>query len=173
MLAYRLIFRRNPQLALLCPFIMGENYLKEAVLSILNQTYQDFEFIIVDDASTDKTLGILKGFDDPRIKIISNSENCGLTESLNKAIRSARGNYIARMDADDVSLPHRFERQLEFLEKTPGYALVGSSYYRIDESGNIGGLIQVLTDDGKIKKGLKKAELVWTWKCNDETRRRS
>lgn len=96
----------------------GEKYLNEAVESILNQTYRDFEFIIVDDGSTDKSLEILTSFQqkDKRIKLISR-ENRGLVNSLNEAVKLAQGEYITRMDADDVSIIERLEKQLKYAEE--------------------------------------------------------
>ena len=83
-------------------------YLREAVESILNQTFSDFEFIIIDDKSTDDSLNILLSYNDPRIVLILNNENVGLTKNLNIGIKKARGEFIARMDADDISIPTRF-----------------------------------------------------------------
>src|SRR3989338_4267706 len=94
-------------------------YLKDAVESILNQTYENFEFIIVDDASVDNSWDYLKNLNDHRIKLIKNKKNLGLAASLNKALKVAKGNYIARMDADDISLPTRFEEQVNYLQKNP------------------------------------------------------
>ena len=82
----------------------GMPYLTEAVKSILNQTYKNFEFIIVDDASTDVTWRYIRSVRDKRVKLIKNRDNQGLAKSLNKALRKAQGDYVARMDADDVSL---------------------------------------------------------------------
>lgn len=95
----------------------GEKYLKLAVESILNQSYSDFEFIIINDGSTDGSLNILKRFkeQDERIKIISR-ENKGLVYSLNEGVNLAQGEYIVRMDADDISEPNRFEKQLQYMQ---------------------------------------------------------
>ena len=146
----------NPKISVVMSVYNGGKYLEDSIKSILTQTFQDFEFIIINDTSTDNTEEILKIFDDPRIKIITNDQNIGLTRSLNKGIQLARGIYIARMDADDISLPHRFETQVHFLEKNPDYALVGSSYYQIDKDNKIHTLINVLTDNIQIKQGLTK-----------------
>ncbi|RJR15175.1 MAG: glycosyltransferase [Nitrospiraceae bacterium] len=131
-------------------------YLEKAVKSILSQTFQNYEFIIIDDASTDNTAEILHTYDDPRIRIIRNTDNLGLTRSLNKGISNARGTYIARMDADDISLPHRFETQLDFLKRNPDHGLVGSSYYQVDDQGKIIKRIAVKTEDSEIREGLQK-----------------
>ncbi|WP_347272951.1 glycosyltransferase [Candidatus Kuenenia sp.] len=146
----------NPKISVVMSVYNGGKYLEDSVKSILTQTYQDFEFIIVNDASTDDSLEIIKKIEDCRLRIITNPENLGLTKSLNKGIKTARGKYIARMDADDISLPHRFETQINFLEKNPDYALVGSSYYQIDTDNKIHTLINVLTDNVLIKQGLTK-----------------
>lgn len=113
----------------------GERYLNEAVDSILGQTFTDFEFLIIDDASTDRTPEILRSYDDPRIRVVTNEENLGLTKSLNKGLTLARGEYIARMDADDISLPERLEKQVLFLEKNPNIDVLGANVQYIDESG--------------------------------------
>ena len=144
----------NPRISVVMAVYNGAPYLEAAINSILQQTYANFEFIIVNDASTDNTSEILKKYDDCRLRVLTNPENLGLTKSLNRGINAARGQYIARMDADDLSLPHRLEKQLEFLENHPEYALVGSSYYQIDETGSIKSLIQVLTDHCELRTGL-------------------
>ena len=148
--------RENPKITVLMSVYIGERYLREAIDSILNQTFRDFEFLIINDGSTDSTVEILKSFKDPRIKIINNNKNIGLTKSLNKGLRLAGGEYIARQDADDISLPRRLEIQVAFLDKNPDYALIGSSYHQIDENGGICSLIKVLIEDSDIREGLKK-----------------
>ena len=102
------------------------SYLKEAVDSILTQTFKDFEFIIIDDGSTGNCREYLESLSDPRIRIIHNEENLGITKSLNIGLREARGKYIARMDDDDISLPFRFEKQFAFMERNPDIILCGS-----------------------------------------------
>ncbi len=146
----------SPKVSVIMSVFNGERYIKQAIKSILNQTYLDFEFIIINDGSTDNTADILKEFKDKRIKIINNKTNLGLTASLNKAISLARGEFIARMDADDISLPYRFEYQVEFLENNPDIALVGSSYYVCDEKDEIKSIVEVLTDPDDLKQGLEK-----------------
>jgi glycosyltransferase involved in cell wall biosynthesis len=97
----------------------GERYLREAIDSVLGQTFRDFEFVIVDDASSDATGDILAQYRDVRIRVHRNRQNLGLTRSLNAAFARCAAKYIARMDADDVSAPRRFERQLQLLESHP------------------------------------------------------
>ena len=104
----------------------GAKYLERSIESILSQSIQDFEFIICDDASTDKTYEILLRYknQDSRFIIIRNQDNMGLAASLNRCLDKATGEYIARMDADDISLPTRFEEQINFLRENPEYAFV-------------------------------------------------
>ena len=128
--------KMNPKISVVMSVYNGEKHLRESIESILNQTFTDFEFIIVNDGSTDNSLEIIKSYDDERIKIINNEENIGLTKSLNKAIKQARGVYIARQDADDISLSNRLELQFKFLEKHPEVALLGTGIYVIDENGD-------------------------------------
>lgn len=114
----------------------GDRYLTEAVESILAQTFTDFEFIIINDGSTDKSLAILEGYakQDKRIRLI-NQQNIGLAKSLNKAISLAKGELIARMDADDIALPERFERQVEYLDRNPDCLALGCDVLQIDMDG--------------------------------------
>jgi len=113
-----------------------EKYLEEAILSILNQTYRGFEFIIINDGSTDSSQMIIEKYVelDNRIVFV-NQKNIGLTKSLNRAIGLSKGKYIARMDSDDISLNTRFEKQVDFLEKNQKYALVGTNIIKIDTQG--------------------------------------
>jgi len=113
-------------------------YLREAIESILSQTFTDFEFIIFDDASTDHTWETLSEYaqKDQRIRLIKNEQNLGLTKSLNKGINLAQGDYIARQDSDDVALPHRFEKQSAVLADRPEIVLVSCALELIDPEGN-------------------------------------
>jgi glycosyltransferase involved in cell wall biosynthesis len=104
----------------------GEAFLKEAVESVLAQTYAFFEFIVVNDGSTDHTADILASFDDPRMVVITNGANLGLIRSLNIGLAAATGTFIARMDADDICRPERFEKQLAFLKQHPEVGLCGT-----------------------------------------------
>jgi glycosyltransferase involved in cell wall biosynthesis len=115
----------------------GARYLPAAVGSMLRQTLADLELIVVDDASTDETPTLLAAFDDPRLVVLRNDQQLGLAASLNRALDVARGRYVARMDADDVALPERFERQLALLAE--GYDIVGSAIAEIgdDESSRL------------------------------------
>jgi len=117
----------------------GEPFLEEAIQSMQKQTFSNFELIIVNDASDDNSLEIMESHaeKDPRLIIIDKKENDGLSKSLIKAIEISRGEYIARQDSDDVSLPRRLEKQVEFLERNPSYGAVGTAATIIDEHGRI------------------------------------
>lgn len=145
---------QNPKVTVLMPVYNCESFLKEAINSILDQTFKDFEFLIINDGSTDKTGEILKSYNDPRIKIINNKKNIGLTKSLNKGLRVAKGEYIARQDADDISLPLRLEKEVEILEKDHKVGLVGIRYEVIDEAGKSFGIVKYPTTDKEIKRLL-------------------
>lgn len=103
-----------------------EEYLRAAIESILNQTHKNFEFIIINDYSDLATANVLHSYTDHRIKLIENTENLGLTKSLNIALEAATGKYIFRMDADDVSLPDRFKEQIKYMECHPDISVVGA-----------------------------------------------
>jgi len=124
-----------PRVSVVMSVYNGERFLRQAVDSILAQTFTDFEFVVVDDGSTDGTAEILKGYTDPRLRMIR-QENIGLIGSLNRAVDIASGDYIARMDADDISSPRRLDRQLEWLESKPGIAVLGTQAAEIDEAGD-------------------------------------
>lgn len=117
-----------PKISVLMPVYNCELYIQAAVESILNQTYTDFEFLIIDDASTDATLSIIKSYTDSRIKIIEKPVNSGYTNSLNYGLTIAKGKYIARMDGDDISYPERFAKQITFLDANPDVVVCGTTY---------------------------------------------
>lgn len=121
-----------PKITVLMPVYNCALYIKEAVDSILNQTYSDFEFLIIDDASTDGTIDLIKDYTDTRIKLIEKPVNTGYTNSLNFGLSIAKGEYIARMDGDDISLPERFEKQVEFLNENKDVVLCGTALKIID-----------------------------------------
>jgi len=138
------------QISVVMSVYNGELYLEEAIDSILNQTLKDFEFIIVNDGSTDSSLDIIQSYDDKRI-IVLNQKNVGLAKALNNGITIARGKYIARMDADDISMPERLDRQLKFLALNKDYAVVGSNAEFIDMNGNYLYTSNYPLDNDKVK----------------------
>lgn len=117
----------NPMISVLMPVYNAEKYLCEAIESILNQTYINFEFIIINDGSTDNSLGIIKKYKyyDERIILLDRKKR-GLIESLNEGLSKTKGKYIARMDSDDISLPRRFEKQLAFMENYKEIGVCGT-----------------------------------------------
>ncbi len=125
----------SPRVSVLMSVYNGARYLQEAVDSILGQTFDDFEFIIVDDGSTDATPAILDSYTDARIVRLRNEANIGLTRSLNKGLAVARGEYVARQDADDVSLPERLQKQIEFLDVHTEIAALGTAYIEVPIDG--------------------------------------
>ncbi len=127
---------KDSKVTVLMSVYNGEKYLREAIDSILNQTFRDFEFLIINDGSTDRTIEILRSYHDRRIKIINNERNMGLTKSLNKGLKMARGEYIARMDADDISLPNRLDKQLAVMEKNNNIGVVACWLKIIDDNNN-------------------------------------
>lgn len=116
----------NPLISVIMPVYNGEKHLKPAIESILNQTYKNFELLLVDDASTDASLHIMQSYNDPRIRIIKNEKNLKLIKTLNKAIKLANGIYLARMDADDISLPKRLTTQVAFMKNNPDVGICGT-----------------------------------------------
>jgi len=142
--------RSSPQITVLMSVYNNDKVVARAIDSILNQTYKDFEFLIVDDGSTDDSFKTIKTFDDKRIKVINNQDNIGLTRSLNKGLKLASGKYIARIDADDISLSERLAKQIDFLEENPDFVLCGTSYHIIDKKGNIIKDIVYNTDPEKL-----------------------
>lgn len=143
----------GPTLSVIMPAYNSKDYIEEAVNSVLNQTFQDFELIIIDDASTDSTVKIIKKFqkkNPDKIKLIQvkNNLNCGGDKCANEGLKVATGKYIARMDADDVAELSRFEKQINFLKDNPKIFLVGSNADVIDRNGNvIGEKNEPLTSD--------------------------
>ncbi|MEI6494712.1 MAG: glycosyltransferase [bacterium] len=128
-----------PKVSVILPVYNSAHYIREAIESVLAQTFTDFEFIIIDDGSTDGTTDILKELTDPRITLI-NRENRGLVDSLNEGLAFAHGEYVARMDADDIMAPERLAKQVHYLDNNVHIAIVGSWAETIDHNGNKLGL---------------------------------
>ncbi|MBU2612466.1 MAG: glycosyltransferase [Nanoarchaeota archaeon] len=128
---------KKPIISVLMPVYNGEKYLKESIESILNQTFKDFELVIVNDGSTDGSLKIMKSYQkkDKRIKIINTRNNLGVIGALNTGLKKIKTKYVASFNQDDISHPKRLEIEFDYLEKNPHIFLVGSSAVYIDEQG--------------------------------------
>jgi glycosyltransferase involved in cell wall biosynthesis len=122
---------KTPRVTVLMSAYNSESYIRQAIESILAQTYTNFEFLIINDGSTDSTLKHIKAFKDTRIRLISR-KNKGLVASLNEGIELARGEFIARQDSDDTSVPERLAKEVAFLDSHPSVAMVGSNYTIMD-----------------------------------------
>ena len=148
-----------PYVSVITAVYNGEKFIADAVNSILNQSFTDFEFIIINDGSTDETPDILDGFDDQRISIIS-QENKGLTVSLNTGIEYSGGTFIARMDGDDISHPERLERQVKFFRDNPDIGLLGTRQAFIDVENHIVGTLPIQTNDAEIRKKMRFGNII-------------
>lgn len=126
-----------PKVSVIMPAYNAEAYIGAAIDSILSQSFRDFEFLILNDCSTDGTEAIIQSYDDPRIVYIKNEKNMGVAATLNKGLSLAQGEYIARMDADDISFPQRFEKQAAYLDAHPEVAVLGTQvrFFSVEGDG--------------------------------------
>ncbi len=145
---------RYPAITVLMPVYNAERYVKSAMVSILDQTFTDFELLIIDDGSTDKTDEILAEFNDSRIRVVKNEVNSGIVYSLNKGVALARGKYIARMDADDISEPNRLMLQHDYMANHPEVDLCGSGMILFNDGGVIGKIYYSLDLDALKAEAL-------------------
>lgn len=146
----------NPLVSVVMPVYNDQRFLQESLLSIRNQTYKNLEFIIVNDGSSDKSAEIItnNALEDKRI-IAINQNHSGLTKAFNKGISISRGNLIAIQDSDDVSLPERIEKEIEFLSKNEEYGLVGSRWRLIDEHGRaLEQMVPFLNSDKQLRNHI-------------------
>jgi len=141
------------------PVYNAEKYLDESIRSILNQTFKNFEFIIINDGSKDNSLKLIKKYqkEDKRIILLNNKKNLGIAKTRTKGIKIAKGEYIATFDADDVSLPKRFEIEVNYLKNHPDIFLIGGSAILIDDNGNKMGVFRKFNDPIRIKRKLLKS----------------
>lgn len=128
-------FMKKPLVSVVMPLFNAENYVGDAVESILSQSYTNFELIIVNDASTDKSAACVQGILDRRIVFVENEKNLGIVASRNRGLALAKGKYIAILDSDDIAIPNRLEKQVAFLEANPEYGICGSYYHVINGAG--------------------------------------
>ncbi|MES2571405.1 MAG: glycosyltransferase [Verrucomicrobiota bacterium] len=141
----------TPSLTVLMSVYNGARYLDAAIASILAQTHRDFEFLIIDDASTDASRSLIEAYRDPRIRLVRNPVNLGLTRSLNLGLGLASGEFIARQDADDLSAPKRLATQLAFFRNHPDAALLGSQAWLLDQHGGSRGLRDLPLEPASIR----------------------
>lgn len=142
------------KVSVLVPVYNSQDFLRETICSILNQTFGDFELILLNDASTDDSEKIIKSFDDSRIKYYKNEQNLGISGTRNRLMELATGEYWAVMDNDDISLPQRFEKQVAFLDENPDVAIVGT-WLELFNKRPVKGLF------AKVKKFITNLGLVW------------
>ena len=140
-----------PRVSVVTSVYNGETYLEECIDSILNQTFQDFEYIILDNGSTDRTPEILAQYTDPRIRII-HQENLGISGSLNKGINISNSDLIARLDADDYSFPQRLEQQISFMEQNPEIVFCGSRFKELVGDKYFPQRVKFIEKDDDIRK---------------------
>jgi glycosyltransferase involved in cell wall biosynthesis len=129
----------RPAVTILLPVFNGAAYLRESLGSALRQTFSDFELLVVDDGSTDETPRILESVSDSRLRVLRNETNIGLVATLNRGLDEARGEWIARQDADDLSLPRRLEVQMAFVRGNPSVPLLGADAWLVDGRGRLRG----------------------------------
>lgn len=144
----------DPLITVLLPMYNGGRYLEYSLESVLTQTCKDFEFLIVNDCSTDDSLERIKAFNDRRIVVSNNAKNLGQTRSLNVGLRLAKGKYIARMDADDIAFPSWLEQQLVFIGQNPEYVVVSPKVAAIDSSNRITRILNSPSSENIILKSL-------------------
>jgi glycosyltransferase involved in cell wall biosynthesis len=142
---------RAPLVTVLLAVHDGEPYVQAALASVLGQTVSDLELLVVDDASGDGTPGILADLEDSRVRMLRNDEQRGLAASLNRGLDEARGTYVARLDADDVAMPRRLERQLARIRSAPNVAVVGSAVLELDEAWRVGAVHAMPTGVAELR----------------------
>ncbi|MGL2995217.1 glycosyltransferase family 2 protein [Flavobacterium sp. TSSA_36] len=142
-----------PFISVILPVYNASKFLTESIKSMLEQTFTNFELIIINDGSTDNSQSIIESFDDKRIRVFQ-KPNTGLIDSLNLAVAHSRGSWIARMDADDISAPNRLEEQIKFIDS--GVAVIGTQVTLIDENGKPYGKTKLATNPEEILANLKK-----------------
>ncbi len=144
-----------PKVSVLMPAYNSEKYISEAIESILNQTFKDFEFIIIDDCSTDKTWNIIQKYEkqDSRITAVKNEKNMGIPINRNKLVSMAKGKYVVWQDSDDISVVNRIERQYAFMEKNPDVGICGGWLQFFNEKGVLA-LQKYERSDDKLRKKI-------------------
>jgi glycosyltransferase involved in cell wall biosynthesis len=150
-----------PRLTILMPAFNAASYITEAIDSLLNQTFTDFELWVIDDASTDNTLSIVKNYKDPRIKVLSNEANQGRVRTINGLVKEIQTPFFTVTDADDASHPHRLEKQIKILENDPRLFICGSSFWAVDERGFLIREMKLLQDINQLRAAsLKQSQFL-------------
>jgi glycosyltransferase involved in cell wall biosynthesis len=126
-----------PLVSVIMPVYNGERYLKEAINSVLSQSYKNIELVLINDGSTDLSKNIILSYSDSRIRLFENEYNSGIVYSRNRGLEEARGKYIANLDSDDIALPERIEKQVYFLDNNTDYGMCGTFYFTIDSNGKL------------------------------------
>lgn len=147
-----MVVNAMPKISVVLPVFNAQDFLIDAVQSVLDQTFSDFELLLIEDGSTDNSLKILKQIKDDRVRLIEHKENQGLVSTLNEGIRESKGEYIIRMDADDVCKLNRFELQVEFMDARPDVGISGSWLEIMGHNGEK--IWRSLTDSDEIKAHL-------------------
>jgi glycosyltransferase involved in cell wall biosynthesis len=143
-----------PLVSVAMPVYNAEKYLRQAIDSVLGQTYTHFELILVNDGSSDRSKEIIHSYSDSRIRYIENENNIGITKTRNICVQHANGKYIAVLDNDDIAMPNRLEKQVEFLESDSQYGICGSFYDIIDDAGKRIGKKRLPVSDKEIRTYL-------------------
>ncbi len=141
-------------LTVLLPVYNGERFLKEAIESILGQTYKDFELLIIDDCSKDGSAALIESFNDPRIRFLHNANNLGLIGTLNRGLEEAKGAFVARMDQDDIAAPERLEKQLALMSGDLQLLAAGTAMVLLSAQGEQVGALPVLVGHEALKRAL-------------------
>lgn len=154
---------KSPRISVVMPVYNTERYLRQATESILNQTFRDFEFIIIDDCSTDSSPEIIQEYagKDRRIRVLHNSRNLNNARARNRGIKVATGKYVAQMDSDDISLPNRLKKQFKFMEEHPEVVVSGGAVELIDENDRPLGVKRFPLSDQEIRKHIFRHNPLW------------
>lgn len=145
----------KPKVSVVMPVYNGGPYLRQAIESVLAQTFKDFEFVIIDDGSTDNSAEIIRSFNDTRIIFLEHADNKGLINTLREGLERAQGEYIARMDGDDIwTNPEKLEKQLEYFDHSEDTVLVGTWATLIDKEGRTRGSLRYPYEDAAIRKSI-------------------
>ena len=137
---------KPPKVSVIIPVFNTERYVGQAIHSILDQTFSDFELLVIDDASTDASLDVIYSFEDPRIRVLRNKVNRKQAYTLNVGLHAASSEYVAILAADDVATPKRLEIQASFLDAKPDICMVGTWFHRINSRGDILDLVKTPVD---------------------------